>query len=421
MNATSTATLGNLKAVEMDQLNTPSVDDVAEYVHKLGSKPAHLRLGAYLYENTDSFAEAATFVAIECIMRNLDSRYIDIKKNMQNEANVEKYFKEYLALCNDSTGRFEYRKLPQERLDTKDIRRLVYDRELDLVRGLICTSVIDNVQFIVKGIAIEEYALQFEAVCAEEFDPTTRVLHTINAFDQSGNFVKQQHVVELSDMRMAHDEFYPYHQQSIMDLIRDFYASKSNVLVLLGEPGTGKSTLSKHIISQMAVSANVSILDNASIFEHPAFAGAMAADKETNTYILEDSDILLGKRSAGNAFMSSLLNAVDGIVPSKTKYIFTTNLTSLASLDPAIMRPGRLFAAVMFKSLTVEQAHAARAAAGLPARESFKNTHGEAIGEDGTVTLSEALSQPRIDLADGAMPKHTSMKNAFGFAPVAVK
>jgi len=79
--------------------------------------------------------------------------------------------------------------------------------------------------------------------------------------------------------------------------------------------------------------------------------------------------------------MGRLLNLSDGLasMPAR-KLIFSTNLPSLMSVDSALRRPGRCFAAVNFRPLTAKEAGAACKAIGLS--KTFKEP----------CTLSEALN-----------------------------
>ena len=83
--------------------------------------------------------------------------------------------------------------------------------------------------------------------------------------------------------------------------------------------------------------------------------------------IVEDADVLLTDRERDrNSIMSKFLNVSDGIVKMDSKkMIFTTNITQLNSVDDALLRKGRCYAAVEFRRLTVREARAAGEAAGL--------------------------------------------------------
>ena len=73
--------------------------------------------------------------------------------------------------------------------------------------------------------------------------------------------------------------------------------------------------------------------------------------------IIEDADEFLIKRENGNTSMKRLLNIADGLTSNKDKkVIFTTNLTNLNSIDPALTREGRCYGTFKFDLLAQEEA-----------------------------------------------------------------
>jgi hypothetical protein len=160
-------------------------------------------------------------------------------------------------------------------------------------------------------------------------------------------------------------EFYPYFSMSPQQLISDYLKSEASVLLLAGTPGTGKTTLLRHMIHDNALTA--SVLYDEKLMEKDAIFQKFLFGKE-DMLIIEDADIILkGRESDHNKLMSRFLNVSDGLIklPNK-KLVFTTNLNEFDGVDPALMRPGRCFAIVKTLPLTYEQALKAAHAAGLP-------------------------------------------------------
>ena len=61
--------------------------------------------------------------------------------------------------------------------------------------------------------------------------------------------------------------------------------------------------------------------------------------------------------------MASLLNHINGVVSnSRTKFIFSTNLDSIDSIDSALLRPGRCFDILPFRKLSYVEGVAIRKA-----------------------------------------------------------
>lgn len=106
-----------------------------------------------------------------------------------------------------------------------------------------------------------------------------------------------------------------------------------------------------HAKTSATVTYDPEILNKDSIFAD------FIDDDECNIMVLEDADTLLMARKEGNSLMQRFLNVGDGLVTSSgKKLIFSTNLESTTDIDPALLRPGRLFDIVQFELLTKEQA-----------------------------------------------------------------
>lgn len=152
------------------------------------------------------------------------------------------------------------------------------------------------------------------------------------------------------------DSAYPYIENGLDDFIDTFKESSENILILLGPPGTGKSTFLKYMLGRMKRDAIVTY--DTKILEKDYFFGEFM-EGSNGVLIMEDADTFLEARSAGNVLMHKFLNVGDGLVsaPNK-KIIFTTNLDSSDNIDKALMRPGRCFAVVNFRALTQEEAKA---------------------------------------------------------------
>jgi SpoVK/Ycf46/Vps4 family AAA+-type ATPase len=149
------------------------------------------------------------------------------------------------------------------------------------------------------------------------------------------------------------DVAYPYIDGGIDKFINDFKHSSENILLLLGKPGTGKSTFLKHLLAVLGENSIVTY--DTKILEKDYFFGDFMMGNN-GVLIMEDADMFLEARTSGNALMHKFLNVGDGLVsaPNK-KIIFTTNLESSDNIDKALLRPGRCFAVVNFRPLTIDE------------------------------------------------------------------
>lgn len=149
------------------------------------------------------------------------------------------------------------------------------------------------------------------------------------------------------DLKQTHDQ--------IMTFIRAKH--QSGLVLLHGEPGTGKSTYIRHLIRST---------DKKVIFLPPGLAGSLDAPSFTSflienantVFVIEDAEDLITSRESGrNSSISMILNLTDGLLGESLgiKIVATFN-TDLRKIDKALLRKGRLIALYEFKKLEKERA-----------------------------------------------------------------
>jgi hypothetical protein len=164
--------------------------------------------------------------------------------------------------------------------------------------------------------------------------------------------------------KKVYKEMYPKIKEPLDDYYSRFIKSSSNILLLIGEPGTGKTTF----INNLLVSQNLSSIvayDERVINSDSLYISFLEGDR--SVLVLEDSDAFLSARKDGNSTLHKFLSVSDGLIslPNK-KIIFSTNLDSINDVDPALIRKGRCFDIIKFGPLNYEEACALANKANLP-------------------------------------------------------
>lgn len=192
---------------------------------------------------------------------------------------------------------------------------------------------------------IDEIGKRFE----DNFDFVKNEIEWIYSSD--GNSID----IPLQNERMPVDEMYPFlGDKSLEKYYDDFMKSTASILLLIGPPGTGKTTFIRGMLQHTSSSATLTY--DANILEKD-YVFASFVEGEKNVLILEDADMFLKSRKEGNTMMHKFLNVGDGLVTTRgKKMIFSTNLPSIKDIDPALIRPGRCYDILHFDELNQEQA-----------------------------------------------------------------
>lgn len=199
-----------------------------------------------------------------------------------------------------------------------------------------------------------------------------------------------EEIIDVSNT-VVKDCLFPFIESGVNNFIQDFLNSKENILILVGPPGTGKTTFIREILytigKEVYLSYDMNVLMKDYVF------ASFVSDMDAGCFVVEDADVLMKKRKDGNNNMAKFLNVGDGLITIDKKMIFSTNIENINDVDPAIMRPGRCYDVVKFRVLGFEEAKDVVKEYGLPPIE-VKQSY----------TLGEIFNR-----------KRKAVKQSFGF------
>jgi hypothetical protein len=205
--------------------------------------------------------------------------------------------------------------------------------------------------------------------------------------------------MDPEELNYISEKYYPYIDTQIM--FDQFFTGAENILLLVGEPGLGKSKMStlalKHAyenpdklpydkleINPALENQFVSIVyvKSTDVLVNDKFWRDMAKI-QADICIIDDLDYMLTKRDSEvqsiddarkNDFLNQFLSFTDGVEKTKTKFIITTN-QKYNEIDAALLRKGRLFDILELRSLDPAEALAIWVDNGLKESEFYQVFH----------------------------------------------
>ncbi len=170
-----------------------------------------------------------------------------------------------------------------------------------------------------------------------------------------GIYTKQHELKKMDiDVSKCYNDTLPYGR------IKEILTNDGKSLILFyGEPGTGKTTLIKKLISEVErkfIFMDASVVTNISDDSFVDFL----SENTGSIIVLEDCEkILVSRDQAYNQTIGTVLNLTDGVIGDsfEVKFICTFN-SDLDSVDKAVLRKGRLSLKYEFGKLTLDKTRA---------------------------------------------------------------
>jgi len=152
------------------------------------------------------------------------------------------------------------------------------------------------------------------------------------------------------------DDFIAIHETILNRLSKK---DDKGLVLLHGEPGTGKTSYIRHLIA--SVKKNVIFLppNMANAITSPSFIPILLENKNS-IFVIEDAEnIVIDREKDGNSPVSALLNISDGLLSDflNIQLVCTFN-TDVSKIDSALLRKGRMIAKYDFKKLEPKKANA---------------------------------------------------------------
>jgi len=172
------------------------------------------------------------------------------------------------------------------------------------------------------------------------------------AQNQQGLFTQKTKFKSIPIKDERYDLFYG--KRFPHDKMKKFIDDETDNLMLLhGDPGTGKSNVIKHLITNSKKKVIYIAPSMLSVISSPGFVTFMMKNKNSILLIEDAEEVLSIDR---NSATNNLLGLTDGFLKDSLglKVIATFNC-DIGRIDPALMRKGRMFLEYHFDKLTIDE------------------------------------------------------------------
>jgi hypothetical protein len=177
------------------------------------------------------------------------------------------------------------------------------------------------------------------------------VYQTQGGFEKKGFTVKKINV----DLETNYNDGFPEVSDEIIKGLND--KNKTNLVILKGDPGTGKTSYIRHLTSKLKKNIIFIAPDMVNHITDPSFIPFLINNNDA-VLIIEDAEPALGKRGTNGrtGAVSNILNLTDGLLSDCLNIsIVATINTNDKDIDEALLRKGRLLKSYNFERLNTEK------------------------------------------------------------------
>ncbi len=109
----------------------------------------------------------------------------------------------------------------------------------------------------------------------------------------------------LLDKKISSNKLYPYLNVELTEFYDNFLNSNSNILLLIGKAGTGKTSFIKSLLNYS--NKRCMLTFDKSLMQKDRLYSIFVTSLDSDILVIEDADDLLGNKHEGNSIMSKFL------------------------------------------------------------------------------------------------------------------
>lgn len=289
-----------------------------------------------------------------------DSPELDLQvlfKNKEIDSNLDKKFDLTILFCNSYKSLRKTSAIPEDDFDVsakKNVSYMVLANEHMIIEIFISKFVFyydSSVYTHYEIVEFSEHLLKLFPTKKEERKPAkVRLVIHSGYYDSIESSIKNT-IVDIK--KNYNDDF----ELAYKKLTKFIGQRESGIALLSGVPGTGKTTICRHLITSFPANYLFITPSVAMNMGNPDFVSFLMENKDS-IFIMEDCEQLLQERTTNSwsTSLANILNMTDGILSDifNIKFICTFNAPE-TTIDPALLREGRCFVNYKFDKLKADK------------------------------------------------------------------